>query len=139
MGFLVGDRVKFIGDKTDHGRGDWEDVLEKDDVATIDEIHYDEEENWATIGDWDYAFNELELVNNKELSTDKQVGGSWYKDLNIQPVEFVMENEDSLHPTDSMAINVVLKYLVRHRNRNGAEDLEKAIHYIEMVKEHSYD
>lgn len=75
--------------------------------------------------------------DNKAI--DKQVGGSWYKKLDIQPIEFIMQNEDALHPTDAFMLNNVLKYVLRHREKNGEEDLEKAIHYIELVIEHEYN
>jgi len=73
-----------------------------------------------------------------QSATDKQVGGSWYKKYDIQPIEFVMQNEDALHPTDAFMLNNILKYCLRHREKNGEKDLEKAIHYIELVKEHEY-
>jgi len=31
-----------------------------------------------------------------------------------------------------------IKYLCRHRNKGGKQDLEKAIHYIEMIIERDY-
>jgi len=82
-----------------------------------------------------------EFIEEEEndSATDKQVGGAWYKKYDIQPIEFVMQNEDALHPTDAFMLNNVLKYCLRHREKNGVEDLEKAIHYIELVKEHTYE
>jgi len=74
-----------------------------------------------------------------QSATEKQIGGSHYKDFKIQPITFVLENEDHLHPTDAFLLNNVLKYLVRHRRKGGADDLDKAIHYIKLVKEHTYD
>lgn len=72
-------------------------------------------------------------------ATEKQVGGKWYKKYEIQPIEFVMQNEDALHPTDAFLLKNVLKYICRHREKGGEDDLEKAIHYIELVKEHEYN
>ena len=60
---------------------------------------------------------------------DKQVGGSHYKKMKIQPSKFVIENE-LLFPEGS-----VIKYICRHRFKNGKEDLLKAIHFIEMIIE----
>jgi Protein of unknwon function (DUF3310) len=60
---------------------------------------------------------------------DKQVGGSHYKDFEIQPVEFIQKNE--LGFCEGNAI----KYLCRWRAKNGIQDLQKAIHYIEMLIE----
>ena len=63
---------------------------------------------------------------------DKQVGGSHYKKMKIQPSRFVIENE-LLFPEGS-----VIKYICRHRFKNGKEDLLKAIHFIEMIIERDY-
>ena len=63
---------------------------------------------------------------------DKQIGGSHYRSLKIQPSKFVIENE-VLFPEGS-----VIKYICRHRFKNGKEDLLKAIHFIEMFIERDY-
>jgi len=63
---------------------------------------------------------------------DKQIGGSHYKKMKIQPSKFVIENE-LLFPEGN-----VIKYICRHRYKNGKEDLEKAIHFIEMIIERDY-
>ena len=63
---------------------------------------------------------------------NKQIGGSHYKKMKIQPSKFVIENE-LLFPEGS-----VIKYICRHRFKNGKEDLIKAIHFIEMIIERDY-
>jgi len=64
---------------------------------------------------------------------DKQIGGNHYqKNFKIQPSKFVIENE-LLFPEGS-----AIKYICRHRFKNGKEDLEKAIHFIEMIIERDY-
>tara|TARA_R100000808_G_C2090941_1_gene111382 strand:+ start:431 stop:697 length:267 start_codon:yes stop_codon:yes gene_type:complete len=63
---------------------------------------------------------------------DKQIGGSHYKKMKIQPSRFVIENE-LLFPEGN-----VIKYICRHRYKNGKEDLEKAVHFIEMIIERDY-
>ena len=63
---------------------------------------------------------------------DKQIGGSHYKKMKIQPSKFVIENE-LLFPEGS-----VIKYICRHRFKNGKEDLLKAMHFIEMIIERDY-
>ena len=65
-------------------------------------------------------------------SYKKQIGGSHYRSLKIQPSKFVIENE-LLFPEGS-----VIKYICRHRFKNGKEDLLKAIHFIEMIIERDY-
>lgn len=63
---------------------------------------------------------------------ETQVGGSHYRDCAIQPVEYAMAN--GFNYCESLA----LRYLTRHRRKNGAEDLRKAIHCIELLIEHEY-
>ena len=63
---------------------------------------------------------------------NKQIGGSHYKKMKIQPSKFVIENE-LLFPEGS-----VIKYICRHRFKNGKEDLLKAMHFIEMIIERDY-
>ena len=58
---------------------------------------------------------------------NKQIGGSHYKNFKIQPSEFVIENE-LLYPE-----GCVIKYIIRHRMKNGKEDLLKAKHFIDMI------
>jgi len=60
---------------------------------------------------------------------DKQIAGNHYKNMAIQPVEFIMVN--NLGFCEGNAI----KYICRHKNKGGVEDLEKAKHYIEMLIE----
>ena len=61
-----------------------------------------------------------------------QVGGGHYKDYAIQPVEFCQRNR--LGYCESAAI----KYIVRHGSKNGAQDLDKAIHYLQLLKALEY-
>lgn len=60
---------------------------------------------------------------------DQQVGGSHYKKYRIQPVEFIMANNIGY-----MEGNVI-KYVVRHKDKGGIADLEKAMHYLQMLIE----
>lgn len=62
----------------------------------------------------------------------KQEGGSHYKDLMIQPVEYIMKNN-----LDFLQGNIV-KYATRHKDKNGAEDLRKVIHYAQLALELQY-
>ena len=63
---------------------------------------------------------------------DKQVGGGHYKQYAIQPAQFALAN--GLDYAQSNAI----KYIVRHKDKNGVQDLDKAIHYIELLKQYYY-
>lgn len=60
---------------------------------------------------------------------DVQVGGGHYKKLAIQPVEYIMGNN-----IPYMEGNVI-KYVTRWRDKAGVQDLEKAVHYLQMLIE----
>ena len=62
----------------------------------------------------------------------KQIGGSHYKDMKIQPSEFV--NKNKLLFAEGNAI----KYICRHASKGEVQDLEKAKHYIDMIIERDY-
>ena len=62
----------------------------------------------------------------------KQIGGSHYKDMKIQPSKFVVENE-LLFPE-----GCAIKYICRHRLKGKKEDILKAIHFLEMILERDY-
>ena len=64
---------------------------------------------------------------------DKQIGGSHYKKMKIQPSRFVIENK-LLFPEGN-----VIKYICRHPYKGGKEDLLKAMHFIEMIIERDYE
>jgi len=63
---------------------------------------------------------------------DKQVAGNHYKDMPIQPVEYIHANAMGY-----LAGNVV-KYISRHKSKGGADDVRKAIHYCELILEMEY-
>ena len=63
---------------------------------------------------------------------NKQIGGSHYKDMVMQPSEFI--NKNKLQFAEGNAI----KYICRHANKGEVQDLEKAKHYIDMIIERDY-
>lgn len=60
---------------------------------------------------------------------EKQIGGKHYKDFKMQPWDVVLDWE--LGYLDGTA----LKYIARWREKNGLQDLEKAIHFLEKLIE----
>jgi len=62
----------------------------------------------------------------------KQVGGSHYKKYKIQPSRFINDNKILF------AEGNAIKYICRHQDKGGRQDLEKAIHYIQMILERDY-
>ena len=65
-------------------------------------------------------------------SLEKQVGGKHYKNFRIQPAEFI--NENKLLFAEGNAI----KYICRHKKKGKIKDINKAIHYLQMIKERDY-
>jgi len=66
-------------------------------------------------------------------SLDKQIDGDHYKGMKIQPAQFI--NENQLLFAEGNAI----KYICRHKLKGKRKDIEKAIHYLEMILERDYD
>ena len=84
------------------------------------------------------TFKKQGIINDRvklgELSSLlKQVGGDHYKKMAIQPAEFI--NKNKLLFAEGNAI----KYICRHSEKGGIQDIDKAIHYLEMVKERDYE
>lgn len=63
---------------------------------------------------------------------DKQVSGEHYKNKGIQPIIYIHANGLGFCEGN------VVKYVTRHRQKNGRADIEKAIHYLELLLELEY-
>lgn len=63
---------------------------------------------------------------------DTQVGGVHYKDLPIQPVEYILANGIGYIPGN------IIKYITRYpyKHEDGLEDLEKCQHYLDILVAH---
>lgn len=96
--------------------------------------------DWVRNGPLVEVWKDTELV---AVFTDKDVaemsnalarqeGGDHYTKLKIQPMEYSMAN--GLDACQHTAI----KYLTRFREKGGRQDLEKAIHTIQMLIEFEY-
>jgi hypothetical protein len=60
---------------------------------------------------------------------DIQVGGDHYKNLTIQPAEYIHANNIGFFEGN------VIKYVSRWKQKNGIADLQKAKHYIDLLIE----
>lgn len=69
------------------------------------------------------------LLVDTNRAKDKQVGGNHYKSKAIQPWEVIERNGMGFFDGNA------LKYLMRHKDKGGVEDLKKCIHYIEKLIE----
>ena len=60
----------------------------------------------------------------------EQIGGNYYiNNFKIQPIEFIAANNLSFIQ------GCIIKYICRFDKKNGDEDIDKAIHYCELLKE----
>lgn len=68
-------------------------------------------------------------MTTQNSAFDTQVGGSHYKNMAVQPIEFIVKNNIPFLEGN------VIKYVVRWSIKNGLEDLKKARHYIDLLIE----
>lgn len=73
-----------------------------------------------------------EAAKTLKTALDRQEAGDHYKNMRIQPVEFCQAN--GLGYCESS----VIKYVCRHKRKNGAEDIRKAIHFLELLLDLEY-
>lgn len=119
-----------------HPSGIWSDTILSDikgrDIfwsryTLPEELPFIDDEPLQSLND---QYAEIEKV--RQSAWQKQEGGSHYKNLKIQPMQYALENK-----LDYAQANVV-KYVTRHKEKNGKEDLLKAIHNIELMIEFYY-
>lgn len=65
-------------------------------------------------------------------SLKEQVAGSHYSEMSIQPIEYIVANNLNFIEGN------VIKYISRHRKKNGAQDIRKVIHYCHLLLELEY-
>ena len=88
--------------------------------------------NWC--GKEDTMAREHDKMIKESVNASKiQVGGTHYKDCAIMPIEYIIKNK-----LDFLEGNVV-KYITRHRTKGGQEDIDKVIHYANLIKEYYYN
>ena len=104
-----------------------------------DMINYEEQANMGRMDEAiketikDKGFIKTDLKKQALKATLKQVGGSHYKDCKIQPVEYIVGNDLTFLEGN------IIKYVTRHRRKGeGRKDIEKVIHYAEMILEMEY-
>jgi|TARA_S200002703_G_scaffold52223_1_gene45252 hypothetical protein len=104
-----------------------------------DMINYEEQANMGMMDEAiketikEKGFTKTNLKKQALKATLKQVGGSHYKDCKIQPVEYIVGNDLTFLEGN------IIKYVTRHRRKGeGRKDIEKVIHYAEMILEMEY-
>lgn len=120
------------------GEGILEFTADEFRIATMDELPPEA---------WDRATRELKVAGQTPLmpptrgqevlrdiikpkkAIDRQEGGSHYKNLAIQPVEYVLANQIGF------CEGSVIKYVTRYSAKGGIEDLKKARHFLDLLIE----
>ena len=76
------------------------------------------------------SFNENVKVYNM---IKKDVSPDYYARYDVEPISFIMRNNIPF------AEGNAIKYILRHDMKGGARDIDKAIRYLEMIKEVKYN
>lgn len=66
-------------------------------------------------------------MKNDAAALSRQVGGTHYKDMPIQPIEYIHKNQIGFFEGS------VIKYVSRWRAKGGIEDLKKARHFLDLL------
>ena len=129
----TGENALFSNDLNDWEWKEWGDI-DFDGVVCLwsrhthpEELPFIDDEPLQSLND---QYAEIEKV--RQSAWQKQEGGSHYKNFKIQPMQYALENK-----LDYAQANVV-KYVTRHKEKNGKEDLLKAIHNLELMIEFYY-
>ena len=69
------------------------------------------------------------MKNGINSSLQTQVGGDHYRKLKIQPVQYIHANGIPFIE------GCIIKYATRWRDKGGIKDLEKIIHFAELLIE----
>ena len=105
---------------TEDGTRSWSNEIEYLEVSYTNQEMIDRIEKAKSINGF---------VEEKVTASETQVAGNHYSKLKIQPMEYCLQND--LNYGQSNAI----KYITRYKDKNGIEDLKKAIHCIELLIE----
>lgn len=73
----------------------------------------------------------MEDYTRVENPLDTQVGGAHYKGCGMQPIE--LSEGVRMFPSTSS----VLRYIVRHKEKNGKQDLLKIFHYCDFIEKYN--
>ena len=63
----------------------------------------------------------------------ENVSPDYYARYDVEPISFIMRNNIPF------AEGNAIKYILRHDMKGGAKDIDKAIRYLEMIKEVRYN
>jgi hypothetical protein len=69
------------------------------------------------------------MNSSSTTANETQVAGDHYKDMAIQPWDFIISNDLGY------CEGAIIKYVCRFKRKNGVEDLKKAKHFLEKLIE----
>lgn len=136
--FKVGDEVEIVSLMETIERFGGEDfILPIGSISVVNDVY--EDDNELTLED-DFSYDpddlklikrvdEIDIQQNESIKKtlysplNTQQAGDHYKKRGIQPIEYGLANNLSFPQ-----VNVV-KYITRHEDKNGLDDLAKSIHY----------
>jgi len=72
-------------------------------------------------------YDEQTTKKAKEDPFNEQIGGTHYKSMKIQPVEFILANGLGFCEGN------IIKYTCRYKQKGGVEDLKKVVHYAQLL------
>lgn len=75
------------------------------------------------------ATKEMNMRIKASKVLESQIGGEHYKNLPIQPMDYIYENGLGF------AEGAIIKYVSRYKAKNGLEDLKKAKHFLDYLIE----
>lgn len=113
----------------------------------ITEVYNGEEDDWINTDSscFDFILNKGKVIWKREQETVNRInrnefnplvpqeGGDHYKLRPIQPIEYSERNGLS------MSQGNIVKYITRHKEKNGVEDLAKVVHYALLEAYFVYD
>ena len=130
--FKVGDKVKVVDTEQ---ISQWTKDIEVGYVGVVVDVNVNVEDTPYKVKldkcyyDWWFTDNCIELVRDDNTTNKKynplvvQQSGNHYKNGKIQPIEYSERNNLS------MCQGNIVKYITRHKEKNGIDDLAKVVHY----------
>lgn len=79
------------------------------------------------------AMNPLHIMVPEKITEkvvtllETQVGGDHYKTMSIQPIEYILANDLGFIEGN------IIKYTTRWKQKGGKQDIEKVIHYAQLL------
>ena len=111
--------------------------------TTCDNLDADMRHTLKCKGCWNYSLyvpytRKKRMINPRTKVFKKQVGGTHYKSEGL-PKGFPDCAEFCMTHDLGVAEGNVIKYVFRHRNRDGIKDIRKAAQYLEFIAAVQYN